>query len=64
MGGMDGPYTPSQAHDGRHTVSDEKGRSVVVLETARAAQDLAAAMNIGAFEIQARQLHAIRSMGR
>ena len=63
MGGMDGPYTPSQDQDGRHSVSDEQGRSVVVLETARAAQDLAAAMIIGAVEIQARQLHAIRSMG-
>ena len=63
MGGMDGPYTPSQDHDGRHTVSDDQGRSVVVLETARAAQDLAMAMNVGAFEVQARQLHAIRSMG-
>ena len=59
----DQPYTPATDHDGRHTVSEEHNRHVVVVATARAAQDLAAAMNIGAFEVAARTLDAIRKMG-
>ena len=44
-------------------MSDENNRHVVVVATAKAAQDLAAAMNIGAFEVAARTLDAIRKMG-
>ena len=59
----DGPYRPDSDHDGRPAVVDEKGRPVVTVATAAAAQDLAQAMNVGAFEQQAQTLAAIRRMG-
>ena len=59
----DGPYSPARAHDGRPAVGDENGRPVGTVATAAAAQDLAQAMNVGAFEQQAQTLAAIRRMG-
>ena len=59
----DGPYKPDYDQDGRPAVVDEKGRPVVTVATAAAAQDLAQAMNVGAFEQQAQTLAAIRRMG-
>ena len=60
---MDGPYHPDLDHEGRHGVVDERGTPVLVIETAAAAQHMAQAMNVGAFECQARTLHAIRTLG-
>ena len=60
---MRGPYEPDTDHDGRHVVRDDKGRAVVVVATSGAAQHLAQALNMGAYEQQAQALHAIRQMG-
>ena len=62
-GMADGPYKPDSDPFGRPAVVDENGRPVVTVATAAAAQDLAQAMNIGAFEQQAATLAAIRRMG-
>jgi len=59
----DPPYRSETDIDGRHVVIDDRGRRVLVVETAAAAQHMAEALNVGAFESQEKTLHAIRSMG-
>lgn len=64
MGGMaDAPYRSDTDIDGRHVVIDDRGRRVLVVETAAAARHMAEALNVGAFESEAKTLYAIRTMG-